>query len=51
MATIGTSKVNEEESMEVAGGKCWKKIFLQSLCFSGETFQPLSMAGHIGKAK
>ena len=38
VATIKTSKVKEEEILEVAGGRCWKKIFLQSLQITGELF-------------
>ena len=36
--TIKTSKVKEEESLEVAGARCWKNIFLQSLKITGESF-------------
>ena len=38
VATIGTSKVKEAESLEVVGGRCWKKISLQSLQMTGELF-------------
>ena len=46
VATIERSKVKEEESLEVAGGRCWKNIFLKSLKITGELFNELSMAGH-----
>ena len=39
IATIETSKVNEEEeNLVVAGERCWKNIFLQSLEITGELF-------------
>ena len=42
VATIEASKVKEEENMEVAGGRCWKKTFLHSLQITGELFTYIS---------
>ena len=41
VATIEASKVKEEESLEVAGERCWRKSFLQSLEITGELFTQL----------
>ena len=38
VATIERSKVKEEESLEVAGARCWKNIFQQSLQITGKLF-------------
>ena len=38
VATIERSKVKEEESLEVAGEKCWRGFWQRALCFTGEKF-------------
>ena len=42
-STVETNKVKKEESLKVAGGRCWKRVWLTVLKKTGDNFHLLFM--------